>query len=61
MLNVESGNTVTQEFNFDLNISNLKLIPGDYYVSLSSKAISHWQNLNFPVEYFVALESTTKF
>ena len=61
MLNVESGNTVTQEFNFDLNIGNLKLIPGDYFVSLSSKKISHWQNLNFPVEYFVALEQSTNF
>lgn len=61
MLNVESGNTITQEFNFDFNISNLKLIPGDYFVSLSKNKISHWQNQNFPIEYFVALEQTTKF
>lgn len=60
-LNVQSDNQVTSDFNFDFNIGNLKLIPGDYFVSLSSKKISHWQNLNFPVEYFVALEQSTSF
>jgi hypothetical protein len=58
---IESDNTSKGEFNFDFNIANLKLIPGDYFISLSSKKISHWQNTNFPVEYFVALEQTTNF
>jgi len=61
MLNVESGNSITSEFNFDFNIGNLKLIPGDYFVSLSNAKISHWQNQNFPIEYYVALEQTTSF
>ena len=58
---IESDNTSKDEFNFDFNIANLKLIPGDYFVSLSSKKISHWQNTNFPIEYFVALEHSTNF
>ena len=60
-LTIESDNTSKGEFNFDFNISNLKIIAGDYFVSLSDKKISHWQNINFPIEYFVALEQTTKF
>jgi len=60
-LEIESDNTTKGEFNFDFNISNLKIIAGDYFVSLSEKKISHWQNTNFPIEYFVALEQTTKF
>ena len=60
-LEIESDNTTKGEFNFDFNISNLKIISGDYFVSLSEKKISHWQNTNFPIEYFVALEQTTKF
>ena len=43
-----------QEFAFD--IQNLKLLNGDYSVKLSSTRISHWDNINKPVEYFVALE-----
>ena len=58
---IESDNVAKNEFNFDFNINNLKLIPGDYFISLSSKKISHWQNTNFPIEYFVALEQTTNF
>ena len=58
---IESDNTAKGKFNFDFNIGNLKLIPGDYFLSLSEKKISHWQNMNFPVEYFVALEQSTNF
>ena len=56
---IESDNTAKGKFNFDFG--NLKLIPGDYFLSLSEKKISHWQNMNFPVEYFVALEQSTNF
>ena len=60
-LEIESDNTNKGEFNFDFNISNLKIVTGDYFVSLSDKKISHWQNINFPIEYFVALEQTTNY
>ena len=48
-------------FNFVINISNLKFLPGDYQLSISSKLISHWQYSAVPVEYFVALEKSSEY
>jgi hypothetical protein len=48
-------------FNFIFNISNLKLINGDYSVSLSSKLISHFKNSNIPLEYWIALEKNSTY
>jgi hypothetical protein len=54
-----SGNAV---FDFQFLIANLKLIPGDYQVSVSSKLISHWERINNnPVEYWIALEKNSTF
>ena len=54
-----SGNAV---FDFQFLIANLKLIPGDYKVSVSSKLISHWECINNnPVEYWIALEKNSTF
>jgi hypothetical protein len=60
-LTTQADVKVPNKFNFDFNIANLKLLPGDYYVSLSSSKISNWTNSNYPVEYFIALENTTEF
>ena len=60
-LDLTLENQVPNRFNFDFNIGNLKLLPGDYYVSLSSAKISNWTNANYPVEYFIALENSTDF
>jgi hypothetical protein len=50
------------EFNFIVGIPNLKVIPGDYKVSISDKLITCWENTTFPVKYYIALEknSTSK-
>jgi hypothetical protein len=32
-------------------------LSGDYKVEVSQKGISHFTNVNKPVEYFIALES----
>lgn len=54
-----SGNAV---FDFQFLISNLKLVLGDYEVSVSSKLISHWKCINnTPVEYWIALEKSSTF
>ena len=53
---IDSDNACTNEFNFVFSIPNLKLLPGDYYVNISSKLISHWTNSDFPVNYYIALE-----
>ena len=39
---LDSDNECKNDFNFVINIANLKLLPGDYYVSISSKLISNW-------------------
>lgn len=54
-------NTTGHKFLFVLNISNLKIIEGDYDVAISSKLISNWVNKNKPVSYFIALEKSSTF
>lgn len=58
---IDDNNVCKERFNFVVNIPNLKLLPGDYFVSISSKLISNWQNTDYPVEYFIALERTSSY
>jgi len=44
-----------------MNISNMKIIDGEYDVQISSKLISKWTNKNKPVSYFIALEKSSTF
>jgi len=48
-------------FNFVINIGNLKLIPGDYEVSISSKLISEFKHKEMNVRYWIALEKSSTF
>lgn len=48
-------------FNFVLNISNLKILPGDYDVGISSKLISNFKHKEQNVNYWIALEKTSTF
>lgn len=48
-------------FTFVINISNLKIIPGDYEVSISSKLISEFKNTEVNIRYWIALEKTSTF
>ena len=48
-------------FKFVFNIGNFKFVSGDYEVSISSKLLSHFKNLNAPVEYWVALEKNSTY
>tara|TARA_B100000900_G_scaffold343246_1_gene306897 strand:- start:229 stop:903 length:675 start_codon:yes stop_codon:yes gene_type:complete len=56
-----SGEFTEDNFNFIFDIKNLKMIPGDYQVGLSSKLISHFVNKNTGIEYWIALEKTSTF
>ena len=60
---LDSDNECKNDFNFVINIANLKLLPGDYYVSISSKLISNWTNVSrgLPINYFIALEKSSEF
>lgn len=55
------GNYTKSEFCFLVHIDNMKLIPGDYEVELSSKLISKFSNKTTKVEYFIALEKSSTF
>lgn len=40
---------------------NLKMIPGTYDVSISSKGISHFKHASDPIEYWIATEAGSKY
>ena len=58
---VDKKNDCKVNFTFVMVIGNLKMLPGDYEVSISSKLISHFRNMNAPVEYWIALEKNSVF
>jgi len=43
-------------FSMNFKIENLKVLAGNYSVSVSSKGISNWKNKDVELEYFIALE-----
>lgn len=49
------------KFDFHFLINSLKLVPGDYDVSISSRLISQWKHTNNDLNYFIALEKTSTF
>ena len=45
------------EFKFNYKVENLKVIPGDYVVNVSTTAlVSSWENSNKKIQYWIALE-----
>ena len=44
------------DYAFWFKVENLKLMPGTYDVSVSSKKISHFKNTSVDIEYYIALE-----
>lgn len=48
------------EFKFIFNISNLKVISGDYNVGISSKLVSHFGHSVEDINYWIALEKTSE-
>jgi hypothetical protein len=55
------GTYGNENFNFIFNISNLKMVDGDYEVGISSKLISHFVNKETATEYWVALEKSSTY
>jgi hypothetical protein len=54
------GETDT-EFVFNFKEENLKIIPGNYNVVVSSKLLSRFSNQNYDVQYYIALEPDSTF
>ena len=50
------GQGATADYTFYFKVENMKMISGDYDVSVSSKSISHFQNTKLPIQYWIALE-----
>ena len=48
-------------FNFIISISNLKILPGDYDVEISSKLITQFKHKEIPLNYWIALEKTSTY
>ena len=48
-------------FNFIVNINNLKILPGDYTVGISSKLISEFKHKEMNVQYWIALEKSSTY
>jgi len=48
-------------FNFILSTNNLKILPGDYEVQISSKLITQFSHKSLDVKYWIALEKSSTF
>jgi hypothetical protein len=55
------GTYQSDKFCFVMNISNMKLISGDYEVGISSKLLSQFTNKNVDVVYYIALEKSSTY
>jgi hypothetical protein len=60
-VDTEATSVCDESFKFIFNIGNFKFVGGDYEVVISKRLISHFKNLNVPVEYWVALEKSSTF
>lgn len=49
------------DFNFVLNVNNIKVVNEDFAVSISSKLISRWKSQQSAIEYFIALEKSSTY
>ena len=49
------------DFNFILNVNNLKMVNEDFDVGISSKLISHFKSQQSALEYFIALEKSSTY
>ena len=52
---------IDKTFDFHFKTEHLKMLPGDYNVAISSKLISNFKHKNKSLQYWVALENTSKY
>ena len=57
VLDEKSGHT----FRFVFKTENMKMIPGNYDIEISSKGISHFSLQGIKLQYWIATESTSNF
>jgi hypothetical protein len=57
----EPVGTTDKTFKVNLKVENLKMLPGDYEVSISSKKISRFKSPSSDLVYYVAVEADSSF
>lgn len=60
-IDVEGSYQEGVDFNFILNVNNLKIVSEDYDVSISSKLISRFASKQSEIEYYIALEKSSNY
>jgi hypothetical protein len=58
--NAHVGST-DKTFQANLKVENMKMLPGDYIVSISSKKISRFKASTSELVYYVAVEADSTF
>jgi ribosomal protein L28 len=57
----EAVGITDKKFRVNLKVENLKMLPGDYDISISSKKISRFKSPNSDLVYYVAVEADSVF
>ncbi len=60
-IDIDGDFTDDAVFNFILSTNNLKILPGDYEVEISSKLITQFSHKSLDVRYWIALEKSSTF
>ena len=58
---VQVGEGVSEPFKMYFKTENLKMVAGDYNVHISSKGISHFENMVTKLDYWIALEPDSNY
>ena len=58
---VKVGEDVTEPYKMYFKTENLKMVVGDYNVHISSKGISHFENMTIKLDYWIALEPDSNY
>jgi len=60
LITVGENPDLNSSFKFYLKVENLKILPGDYSVSVSKNVVSKFENKNCDLIYYIALETDSK-
>ena len=58
---IKVGEGVTEPYKMYFKTENLKMVVGDYNVHISSKGISHFENMNIKLDFWIALETDSNY
>ena len=58
---IKVGEGVTEPYKMYFKTENLKMVVGDYNVHISSKGISHFENMATKLDYWIALEPDSNY